>query len=246
MLFSFVLFMFWKLYNLIVGYILPLAALLVFLLTAVRFISRLPGLRLCWPKDLNELYGMTTRCGRVLVESTNEGLRDFMWLTDKSLRILYYLLWDSKDVTPEEIERTEQDAGRKMTELHDLTSGNVSSQYKQALLDTLKDPNRNGLEMLLPRRFKSRESLRRAHAALFHAFACQHQDQSFSTVSRNVQDLYDHEGKVCVICHDQPAKHVYPNCGHLAVCSACRSLAGNRCPFCRCRSIGGPQPLLVA
>ena len=48
----------------------------------------------------------------------------------------------------------------------------------------------------------------------------------------------DDDSKACCICLDAAADHALVPCGHVCVCAACVSSAGNQCPLCRQRCDG--------
>ena len=48
----------------------------------------------------------------------------------------------------------------------------------------------------------------------------------------------DDDSKACCICLDAAADHALVPCGHVCVCGACVSKAGNQCPLCRQRCDG--------
>ena len=48
----------------------------------------------------------------------------------------------------------------------------------------------------------------------------------------------DDDSKACCICLDAAADHALVPCGHVCVCAACVSMAGNQCPLCRQRCDG--------
>ena len=48
----------------------------------------------------------------------------------------------------------------------------------------------------------------------------------------------DDDSKACCICLDAAADHALVPCGHVCVCAACVSKAGNQCPLCRQRCDG--------